>query len=248
MEVQPVALYVTHTQPQQFAGAQAGHNGYPVGMDILVLLHFSTHHTGVCGEQHPQGVRLQDLLAFIPGTFWHSQTLVLWPQCCIFMLAGPLDKGHLHAPDALQRLAGQVSLAPAPAGLVQTPLFVGAVQHILQHTGAQITDTPHPDHRQDVVAAKLLHLVYVAAARCGLDRDHVLGPHVSAALCGAGDAFIQPSVRFAVCFSLAGAAGLGTGKCPAHTIFLHLDLPALLVWQPCGCIGSLSHVYTSKRV
>ena len=145
------------------------------------------------------------------------------------MLARPLDKGHLHATDALQRFAGQVAPALALAVRIQTAFLIGAVQHVLQHAGGQVADAPRTDHRQDVVAPELLHLLDVAGATRGFDRNHVLGPHVCAALCGAADALIQPGVGLAVRFALAGPTGFCAGKGPAHAVLLHLDLPAVLV-------------------
>ena len=85
------------------------------------------------------------------------------------MLACPLDKSHLHTPDALQRFAGQVAPALAFAVRIQTALLIGAVQYVLQHAGGQVADPALSDHRQNVVAPKLLHLLNVAGAARGFD-------------------------------------------------------------------------------
>ena len=63
------------------------------------------------------------------------------------MLPRPLDEGHLNAPDALQRLAGEIALALTFVVRVQAALFVGTVQDILQHTGVQVTDTADTNDR-----------------------------------------------------------------------------------------------------
>ena len=161
------------------------------------------------------------------------------------MLPRPFNKRHFDPADPLQRFAGQVAFAFPFAVRVQTALTVRSVQHILQHTGVQIPDTLRTDHRQDVIAPELLYLICVAAARSGLRGDQEFCPDIRTAFSCIRDALIQPSVRFPVRFPLAGSARLCTGEGPAHAVLLHFDLPALLIWQPCGCIRSSGHVHTS---
>ena len=48
-DVHPVTIQIAHAQAQQLTRAQAGHDRDAVGVHVLVLLHFSTHHTGVGG-------------------------------------------------------------------------------------------------------------------------------------------------------------------------------------------------------
>lgn len=141
--MKPVSLHVLDPQAQQLAGAQARHDGHTVGVDALIRLDFSTADTGIGGEQDSQRIRLKYPLAFESGGFGYGQ-LVLWAQCSVSVLSCPLDKGDLYTPDALQGLAGQVTLALAGAIGVEVALFVRPVEHVLQQPHAQITDALGP--------------------------------------------------------------------------------------------------------
>ena len=92
------------------------------------------------------------------------------------MLPGPLHKGYLHAPDALQRLLREVALALALAFRVQAAFLIGPVQYVLQHSCVQIADAPGPDDRQNVVPAKVPDLIGVAGPARRPHRDHVFFP------------------------------------------------------------------------
>ena len=59
------------------------------------------------------------------------------------------------------------------------------------------------------------------------------------------DAVIKPRVGFGVGFSLPGPAGGGAVKAAAVSVFLYVDLPAVIFFVPCRCVRPLPHICAS---
>ena len=94
--------------------------------------------------------RLSSAVAARPGVQLLLALAALFPLVCSLSRMSSFLRATVftpNAPDALQRLAGEIALALTFVVRVQAALFVGTVQDILQHTGVQVTDTADTNDR-----------------------------------------------------------------------------------------------------
>ena len=211
-------------QAEQLAGAQAGQNLKPIGVDVDVRHDFVIKHRVLALEQPPELVGLQNTMLRAFCAFGKLQ--ILNKQRGIFVFTAKFQKLH-------------EACAHPDKGLLREMVFrVCAVYDVLNILLVQLDYTFAADYGIDVVSAVafifgvvvfaggLLQIVDISVERRRNLNTLVL------------DTLVKPCVGFGVALALTGPPGCGRVEEPAHVVLLDGDVPQFPLVVPLRRVGS----------